>query len=584
MYLRTIKVRSSKGTVHEYVRIVEAHRLNGQVRQRTVAELGRKDLLTELFPKLQRLLGQAPATETAPSQELDILDASTWGPVLAVRTLFDHLGLWTILDSQLGRAKGVPFADRAFVLIANRLIRPASEHGLATWLETDFVCDRRGRRFLPHWHTRGRVRVHFRQLEAWYRTLAQLLDAKDHIELALYHRLRDLFSLQPDLILYDITSTYFEGAGPIDFAQHGHSRDGQPHNVQVIVGIVMVAGWPIAHHVWAGNRPDHDTVQEVIRDLHQRFGFQRVVFVGDRGMVTDENVEALTAAQQGYLVGVKRRRNRQLNRWLAAVDEAQWITCPVGITARERSYPPRTRAQEVASGVEGMRVIIVDSEERRAYEQAMRQRAMERTRERLEELKNRVATGKVKRPEKIGAAAARILQRHHGHRYYGWKLDGGVFSYFENPRPLERERQIEGRYVIATSESKLSVLDAVALYKDLSDVEQGFRQLKDVLAMRPIYHQIEMRIKAHIFVAALALLVQRLLKRRLEEAGVDLSPDRAMEALQTVRLVTLRLEDQPQRRGVSGGSADARRVLKALRLNLTDLKPPAPPEGEETVM
>jgi transposase len=425
---------------------------------------------------------------------------------------------------------------------------------------------------------------YFRQLDAWYRTLDQLLEAKEPIELALYHRLRDLFSFQPDLILYDITSTYFEGAGPINFAKHGHSRDGKPHNVQVIVGVVMVAGWPIAHHVWAGNRRDHDTVLEVIRDLHRRFGFQRVVFVGDRGMVTDENVDALTADKHGYLVGVKRRRNRQLNRWLAAVDEAQWISCPVGITARERTNPPRTRAQEVASGVEGMRVIIVDSDERRAYEQAMRQRSMERTRERLEKLKNRVATGKVKLPEKIGAAAARVLQRNHGHRYYGWKLTGGVFSYFENRLPLERERQIEGRYVIATSESKLSVLDAVALYKDLSDVEQGFRQLKDVLALRPIYHQIETRVKAHIFVAALALLVQRLLQRRLDEAGVDLSADRAIKALSTVRLVTLRLDDQPQRRGVSGGSADARRVLKALKLNLTDLKPPRPPEGEETVM
>lgn len=584
MYLRTIKVRSSNGTVHEYVRIVEAHRLNGKVKQHTVAELGRKDLLTALLPKLQRLLGQEPAADPAQTKDLDILDASTWGPVLAVRTLFDQLGLWTLLDSHLGKAKGVPFADRAFVLIANRLIQPGSEHGLAGWLETDFVCDRRGRRFLPHWHTRGRVRVHFRQLEAWYRTLDQLLEAKEPIELALYHRLRDLFSFQPDLILYDITSTYFEGAGPINFAKHGHTRDGKPHNVQVIVGIVMVAGWPIAHHVWAGNRRDHDTVLEVVRDLHQRFGFQRVVFVGDRGMVTDENVDALTADKQGYLVGVKRRRNRQLNRWLAAVDEAKWISCPVGITARERTNPPRTRAQEVASGVEGMRVIIVDSDERRAYEQAMRQRSMERTRERLEKLKNRVAAGKVKRPEKIGAAAARVLQRNHGHRYYGWKLIGGVFSYFENPVPLERERQIEGRYVIATSESKLSVLDAVALYKDLSDVEQGFRQLKDVLAMRPIYHQVETRVKAHIFVAALALLVQRLLQRRLVEAGSDLSAARAMEALSTVRLVTLRLDDQPQRRGVSGGSADARRVLKALKLNLTDLKPPAPPEGEETVM
>ena len=136
--------------------------------------------------------------------------------------------------------------------------------------------------------------------------------------------------------------------------------------------------------------------------------------------------------------------------------------------------------------------------------------------------------------------------------------------------------------MIMTSEKGLSVLDAVALYKELTDVESGFRQLKDVLAMRPIYHQIEPRVKAHIFVAALALLVQRLLGRRLKEAGVDLSPARAMEALSTVRLVIFRLEGQPERRGVTGGCPDARLVLKALKL--VDQRPPAPPEGEDTVM
>jgi hypothetical protein len=103
-----------------------------------------------------------------------------------------------------------------------------------------------------------------------------------------------------------------------------------------------------------------------------------------------------------------------------------------------------------------------------------------------------------------------------------------------------------------------------------------------VLAVRPIYHQVEDRVKAYIFVAALALLVQRLLHRRLEQAGIDFSPERTIQALSTVRLVSLRLEDQGERRGVSGGCPDARRVLKALKL--TDLKPPAPPKGEETVM
>src|ERR1700693_223591 len=124
MYLRTVKVRSSNGTVNEYVRVVEAYRDNGKVKQRTLADLGRKDLLVELLPKLQRLLGPDAGTEPAQREDLDVLDASTWGPILAVRTLFEQLGLWSILDATLGKAKGVPFTDRAFVLVANRLIHP----------------------------------------------------------------------------------------------------------------------------------------------------------------------------------------------------------------------------------------------------------------------------------------------------------------------------------------------------------------------------------------------------------------------------------------------------------------------------
>jgi len=579
MYPRTVKVRSSRGTVHEYVRVVEAYREAGKVKQRVVADLGRKDLLLEVLPKLRRLL----AGETGDPAELQLGDASTWGPVLVIRALFDQLGLWSILDQRLGHAKGVPFADRAFVLVANRLIAPASEHGLAGWLETDFVCDRTGRRFLPHWHPRRRVRVHPRQLDAWYRTLDQLHAAKDQIEVALYHRLRDLFSLKPDLVFYDITSTYFEGAGPHDFACHGYSRDGKPQNVQVIVGVVMVAGWPIAHHVWAGNGIDHSTVQEVIKDLRQRFAFGRLIFVGDRGMVTDDNLEAITKDQQSFLVGIKRRRNAPIDGWLDAVDDAKWITCPGGINTRERKTdPPRTRAQEVSSGDPAVRVIVIDSDERRAYEQAKREQAMERARQRLEKLKERVAAGDLRRPEKIGAAVERIMQKYHGYRYFDWKLKDGALDFSESATRLGREKKIEGRYVIMTSEKGLSVLDAVAIYKELTEVESGFRQLKDVLALRPIYHQIEVRVKAHIFVAALALLVQRLLGRRLEEAGLDLSPARAMQALATVRLVTFRLEGQPERRGLTGGCPDARLVLKALKL--VDQRPPTPPEGEETVM
>jgi transposase len=582
MYPRTVRVRSSSGTVNEYVRVVEAYRDGGKVKQRVIADLGRKDLLVQLLPKLRRLLAGDSVAGPTDLAEPQVLDTANWGPILVLRALFDQLGLWSILDQKLGHAKTVPFADRAFVLIANRLIAPASEHGLAGWLETDFVCDRKGRRFVPYWHRRQRVRVHPRQLDAWYRTLDQLLAAKDQIEVALYRKLRDLFSLKPDLVLYDITSTYFEGVGPHGFAKHGHSRDGKPHNVQVIVGVVMVAGWPIAHHVWAGNRIDHSTVQEVISDLRTRFEFGRLVFVGDRGMVTEENIESLTKDQQGYLVGIKRRRNAKLDAWLDAVDDTKWIDCPSGVNAQEKTNPPRTRAQEVPSGNPEMRVIVIDSDERRGYEQAKREQAMERARQGLEKLKERVASGDLKRPEKIGAAVERIMQRYHGYRYFDWKLSGGALEFFASEPRLGRETKIEGKYVIMTSEKSLSVLDAVALYKELMEVESGFRQLKDVMAMRPIYHQIEQRVKAHVFVAALALLVQRLLGRRLKDAGLDLSPERAMQALSTVRLVSFRLEGQSERRGVAGGCPDARLILKALKL--VDQRPPVPPEGEETVM
>jgi transposase len=580
MYVRTVKVPSSNGTINEYVRVVEAYRQDGKVKQRTIADLGRKDILLGLLPQLERLLKGTPQLADEPEGDVAILHADTWGPVLAVRTLFEELGLGNLLDAVRAPSRDdVPFADRVFVLIANRLIRPHSEHGLARWLETDYVCDRCGRRFVPQWKTWRRVRVDFQQLHAWYRTLDRLEQAKNTIEVGLYHRLRDLFALQPELIFYDITSTYFEGTGPEELARHGYSRDHRRRNVQVIVGVVMVAGWPITHHVWAGNRRDDGTVLEVLRDLKERFAFQRVVFVGDRGMVSEANLDRVIAEGQGYLVGVRRRRNPQLSGWLKKLKARCWIDCPVGITASEQEAPPRTRVQEVRSGEPAQRVFVIDSEERRAYEQRMRERAMEQTRKRLEKLQQRVAQGRLRKPEAIGAAAARALSRHHGDRYYAWRLRHGAFTFHEHPVRLKREQQLEGKYVLITSETDLRPVEAVQQYKELMEVERGFRSLKDVLALRPIYHRAAPRVKAHIFVAALALLLQRLLERHLARAQVKLSAAEAMQALETVRVVTFRLDGQPPRQGVSTGSPRARQVLKAL--NIRHLRPPTP-TGEET--
>jgi transposase len=594
MFIRSIKVPSSNGTVHEYVRIVDSVRENGKVKQKVIANLGRRDTLEAVLPLLNRFLRgedhpQQLAREFGTDAPIEVGDASTWGPMLVARHFFGQLGLWSLLDAGRRWPKLLPDEDpdddwvsRVLVLIANRLVHPCSEHALAEWLETDYVCDRAGRRYRPRWKQQGRVQVDLKQLQYWYRTLDHLLLNKDHVEVALYQRLRTLFDFEPELVFYDLTSTYFEGHGPPGLARHGYSRDGKPRNVQVVVGVVMVAGWPIAHHVWAGNRRDSTTVPEVIRDLARRFRFRRIVFVGDRGMVTESNLAMLQEkAGHGFLVGMTRRRNPEAEALIDRVDEARWLDCPMGINAREKAEPPRTRVQEVPCDRDGVRVFVVDSDERCGYEERQRTKAMQRVRAALAKVQRRVAKGQLKKPEKIGAAVERALQRNHGYRYYTWELHEGRLNIVEHPVNLPREKKYEGKYLIQTDQAALTPQEAVAHYKDLSEVERGFRSLKDPLGMRPIWHHTARRVQAHIFVAALAFLIDRTLERALQAAGLSLSARSAWQALKTIRHVQFRVDGQ-LRSGVTPGSARARQVLEALKL--TNHRPPRPPQGQETTM
>jgi transposase len=299
-------------------------------------------------------------------------------------------------------------------------------------------------------------------------------------------------------------------------------------------------------------------------------------------MISEETKSQIQEREQGFLMGIKRRRNRELDGWLESLDETKWQACPVGVTASEKKPPPQTRVQEVESGEEGLRVFVIDSEDRREYEQAQRERSMQKTREALERLQARVVAGRLVRPEKIGAAAGRILARNHGSRYYDWRLREGSFEFFEHPVHLARERRLEGRYVIATSEPGITAMDAVEKYKELMEVERGFRHLKDVIDLRPIHHRIAPRIEGHIFVATLALLLERLLERRLQEAGLDFSAAFAIEAASTLRAVTFHVPEGPPRLGISRGSPHAGQVLGALKI--TNRTPPSPPEGQATVL
>src|SRR6266436_6239148 len=255
MYLRTVRAKGAEGVEFEYIRLVEAHWENGRSKQRVIANLGRKDLLAPHLESLIKLLGGGKRTKGSSAtcaERIEATLAACWGPMLVARWLWRELGLENILDglapktSSVQKAGRLPFADR--------------------------------------------VRVDLNWLQEWYRTLDQLLAGKERIEVELFARLRDLFHLRVEMVFYDLTSTYFEGRGPAGLANFGYSRDGKPRNRQVQVGLVMINGWPIAHHVFDGSLRDSATVEMVLKDLQERFGLGRVIFVGDRGMVTIQNL------------------------------------------------------------------------------------------------------------------------------------------------------------------------------------------------------------------------------------------------------------------------------------------------------
>ena len=603
MYLMTAK-STSRGRTYEYVRLCESVWKNGRSSRRIVATLGRKDQLDPLLDRLYELCrGHKPPAAADPVP----LHSFRFGPFLALRTLWDELGMPSLLG---------PLSDRLLVLVANRLTAPASEHGLADWLRTYFACDCQGRRFIPAYRSDAerktsktpRVRVQAFQLQRWYRTLDALLPLKNRIEEHLFGRFRHLFAPQCDLVFYDLTSTYFEGLGPGRLGRRGYSRDHRPDAPQVLVGVAMVDGLPVAHTVFAGNRKDATTVQEVIADLRQRFGLGRFVFVGDRGMKSEANVAALEAEGLGYLLAVQGRRSPRMEAALERVKEEGWQACEgVDRKARENG----SRVQEVTLKGERVRRFLVHSPEREQHERKLREAQQEKVRQKLERLAARVAAGEFARkaererkarekraaasgeepgkPEEaqdaaalIGDAAGRILARDNGQRYYDWRLGAaGQLEYWENAN-CAAERRREGHWLLETEEEGLSAVEAVRAYQDLWRVEAAFRSMKDVLELRPVWHRVEERVRAHVLVAALALAFDRILQRKLEQAGLELLSSRAAwAALEAVSLVEFELPGGQRKAGVcvNGGEAsEARRVLRALG---AQLEAPQPPEGVE---
>ena len=573
MYPRVNTVKKTNKTYH-YLQILQSYRHQGRIRQRLVANLGRMDLLDQDLDKLVTALSKYCKNRLIGPEHVQCRQALIWGPVLLARHLYQQVGLCKII-SQYCRSSRLKLdvAETAFVLVANRLCEPGSEHGLARWLEHTFVCDSQGHRWKPDWlpaeciSKQQRVKVQHSQLKQWYRSLDALLAAKEKIEQALYLRVRDLFSVKVDMVFYDLTSTYFCRKSPKGrLRRHGLSKDKRPRQVQVILGVVMVNGFPIAHHVFPGNTAEKTTLRKVLTDLERRFGLRHVMVVSDRGLVSEENLDFLSKGPFSYLLGIAGRRCDEAIAVLRGLDGNQWQQIDEG-----------NRVQEVGLSGQKSRYFVIDSAERRDYEQSMRERSMQRAKEQLQKVAAAVKKGHVKNPAKIGARAGRAVSKNHGHRYYSWQVTGpGQFQFFEDAEKLSVEMLHEGKYILKTDGRHITAAEAVAAYKQLNTVEQGFRDLKDVIDMRPIYHKNDDRIEAHIFVASLALFLKRTLEYQLSSKLPELSASEAFAAMRSVGLAELDFAGQTKRL-VSVSGRDARRILAALGVKQID--PPGVEKG-----
>jgi transposase len=285
MFTRISRIKMGN-KVYEYVRIVESYREKGKKKQRIIANLGTVNSLQGKADSIVEGLRDYCQTKYVKPGEIKADQTPIWGTILVARKLWNDLRLGQIIKKNCPKSKkGPAIEETAFVLAASSLVNPSSEHGLAWWLDKSYVCDSRGKRFLPEWRDQvtkdDRVRVKWEQLKLWYRSLDRLLKAKDAIEKDIYLELRDLFGLKVDIVFYDITSLYFEGEGPDGLAEYGKSKDGKGRNRQILLGVVMASGWPVAHHVFSGNTGEVTTLAEVIADLKNRFQIEKVIFVGD---------------------------------------------------------------------------------------------------------------------------------------------------------------------------------------------------------------------------------------------------------------------------------------------------------------
>ena len=533
MFTRIKRVRAQDKT-YEYLQVVESVRAGGKVRQRVVCNLGRIDQLPEgrvdaLIHALTRVAQQPWFSLQQLGEGLHLPSARTWGPVLAAERLWKEAELDRALRRvQATRQIQFDLSEAVFAMVLGRLMDPCSKRGLMRWKETVY-----------------RPAFESLQLQHFYRALDLLAEHKEAIEDGLFARMRDLFWLKVDLVFWDTTSSYFEGRGPEGLAAHGYSRDKRPDRPQLLIGVLMTEeGYPVAHEVFPGNVADGATARHAFETLRRRFQLGRVIFVADRGMVSTELLEDLEAAGMEYIVGMRLRRS--------PVAEAV-LSHP----GRYRRVDPQLWVKEV--WVDGLRYVLCYNPERAQHDRAVREAALAHVRAQLE-------AGQAKALLK-NRAIARLLKR----------LPEGALAI--DPEAVRRERRYDGKYALHTN-TGLAPDTVAKAYKQLWRVERAFRTLKSSLDVRPVYHWTERRVRGHVMVCFLALVLDWMLQRKLRDAGVNASTDVVWQDLESVKAVQVELHGHTFL-GRTEPSGTAYPAFQALRMALPPrLQPLVVPKDE----
>jgi transposase len=553
MFLRRCE-RRKNGKRHTYWALVESYRTARGSRQRVVTYLG------ELKPSERsgwaqlgrRLCGKKkpqaslfdPPHYDEPSEDEAILvrlkgvkleRVRDFGDVWMAWGLWRLLGLDRLLAEQIPPGQEeVPWATVAAILVIARFCQPQSElHIEKTWYAQTALDDLLG---VPP------EKVHTDRL---YAGLDMLLPHKERIEKHLKDRLGNLFDLEYDLLLYDVTSTYFEGecqANPM--AQRGYSRDKRPDCPQVCIGLVVTEdGFPLGYDVFAGNRNDSTTVEAIVEAMERKYGRARRVWVMDRGMVSEANLRFLRARGGQYIVGTPKAMLRQFEKHL--IDE-DWQEVQEGIEVK------------LVPGPEGdERFVLARSADRRRKEEAMHRRFVDRMEQGLGKLQAAAASGRLKDE----AVANRRLGRLQAQN---WRAAAAFDVTIEKLKKLQGKARLrvcfrrhrrwndwaalsEGCYLLR---SNLTDTDPATLWKryiQLTEAEWAFRISKDELEIRPIWHQRQDRVLAHILVCFLAYVLWKTLAGWMRRAQLGDAPRTLIEELAKIKSGDVLLPAEPRK-------------------------------------